>query len=89
MKFKQKCGIICVFGARGGLGSQWPFGKFPAFDVTEGVIAKVCAVEFSDGVTKGSKGAADLAVAAFAHLDDPAAVVAVMLTFQRQVIALY
>ena len=73
MKFKQKCGIICVFGARGGLGSQWPFGKFPAFDVTESVIAKVCAVEFGDGVAEGGEGAADLTVAAFAHGDLPIA----------------
>ena len=58
--------------------------EFPAFDVTESVITKVCAVKFSDGVAEGSKGAADLAVATFAHLDDPAAVVAVVLAFERQ-----
>ena len=84
MKFKQKCDIICIFGARGGLGSQWPFTKFPAFDVAEAVIAKICSVEFGDGVAEGSKGTADLAVAAFAHLDDPAVVVAVVLALQRQ-----
>ena len=84
MKFKQKCSIICLFGARGGLGSQWPFSKFPAFDVAEAVITKICAVEFGDGVAEGSESAADLAVAAFAHLDDPAVVVAVVLAFQCQ-----
>ena len=84
MRFKQKCGIICVFGARGGLVGQWPFSKFPTFDITESVIAKVCAVKFDDGVAKGGEGAADLAVAAFAHLDNPAVVVTVVLTFERQ-----
>ena len=84
MKFKQKCDIICIFGARGGLGSQWPFGKFPALDVTKAVITKVCAMEFGDGVAESGKGAADLAVTAFAHLDNPAAVVAVVLAFQCQ-----
>ena len=84
MKFKQKCDIICIFGARGELGSQWLFGEFPALDAIEGVIAKVCAVELSDGVAEGSKGTADLAVAAFAHLDDPVVVVTVVLTFEYQ-----
>ncbi len=84
MKFKQKCSIICLFGARGGLGSQWLFGEFPALYAIEGVIAKVCAVQLSDGVAEGSKGTADLAVAAFAHLDDPAVVVTLMLTFKCQ-----
>ena len=46
---------------------QITFLEFPAFDVTKGVIAKVCAMEFGDGVAESGKGAADLAVAAFAH----------------------
>ena len=84
MRFKQKCGIICVFGARRGLVGQWPFSKFPAFDVTESVATEVCPVELGDGVAEGGEGAADLAVAAFAHLNNPAVVVALVLTFQRQ-----
>ena len=58
--------------------------EFPAFDVTESVVTKVCAVKFDDGVAKGGEGAADLAVAAFAHLNDPAVVVAVVLALKRQ-----
>ena len=41
-------------------------------------------MEFGDGVAKGGEGAADLAVAAFAHVNDPAVVVTVVLTFERQ-----
>ena len=64
--------------------SQWPFTKFPALDTAEAVITKVCPVEFGDGVAEGSEGAADLAVAAFAHLDNPAAVVILVLAFKCQ-----
>lgn len=81
MKFKQKCGIICVFGARGGLGSQWSFGKFPAFDTAEAVITEVCPVKFGDSVAESGKGAADLAIATFAHHNDPAVVVTLVLAF--------
>ena len=63
---------------------QIAFLEFPALDVTESVVTKVCAVKFDDGVAKGGEGAADLAVATFAHLDDPAVVVAVVLAFERQ-----
>ena len=63
---------------------QLAFLKFPAFDVTESLVTKVCAVKFDDGVAKGGEGAADLAVAAFAHLNDPAVVVAVVLALKRQ-----
>ena len=63
---------------------QFTFLKFPAFDVTESVVTEVCPVEFGDGVAKGGEGAADLAVAAFAHVNDPAVVVTVVLTFERQ-----
>ena len=41
-------------------------------------------MKFGDGVAKCSKRAADLAVAAFAHVDNPAVVVAVVLTFECQ-----
>ena len=41
-------------------------------------------MEFGDGVAESGKGAADLAVAAFAHVDNPAVVVAVVLALQRQ-----
>lgn len=41
-------------------------------------------MEFGDGVAESGKGTADLAVAAFAHVNNPAVVVTVMLTFQRQ-----
>ena len=41
-------------------------------------------MKFGDGVAEGSKGAADLAVAAFAHVDDPAVLITLMLTFERQ-----
>ena len=64
--------------------SQWPFTKFPALDTAEAVITKICPVEFGDSVAESGKGAADLAVATFAHLDDPAVVVAVVLAFERQ-----
>ena len=64
--------------------SQWPFTKFPALDTAEAVITKICPVEFGDSVAESGKGAADLAVAAFAHLDDPAAVVAVVLALKCQ-----
>ena len=63
---------------------QFTFLKFPAFDVTESVATEVCPVELGDGVAEGGEGAADLAVAAFAHLNNPAVVVALVLTFQRQ-----
>ena len=41
-------------------------------------------MELGDSVAKGGEGAADLAVAALAHLDNPAAVVAVVLALERQ-----
>ena len=41
-------------------------------------------MEFFNRVAKRGKRAADLAVAAFAHFDDPAAVVAVVLALKRQ-----
>ena len=64
--------------------SQWPFTKFPALDTAEAVIPKVCAVKFGDSVAESGEGAADLAVTALAHYNDPAVVVALVLTFQRQ-----
>ena len=67
-----------------GLIGERLLNEFPAFDVAEAVITKICPVEFGDGVAEGGEGAADLAVATFAHLDDPAVVVAVVLTFQCQ-----
>ena len=67
-----------------GLIGERLLNEFPAFDVAEAVITKVCAVEFGDGVAEGGEGAADLAVAAFAHLDDPAVVITLVLAFQRQ-----
>ena len=63
---------------------QIAFLKFPSLHAAKRVIAKICSVEFGDGVTEGGEGAADLAVAAFAHLDNPAAVVAVVLALKRQ-----
>ena len=63
---------------------QIAFLKFPSLHAAKRVIAKICSVEFGDCVAKCSKRAADLAVAAFAHLDDPAVVVAVVLALQRQ-----
>ena len=56
----------------------------PACQIAECVTAEVGAVESFNRVAKRSKGAADLAVTAFAHLDDPAAVVAVVLALKRQ-----
>ena len=41
-------------------------------------------MELGDGVAEGSEGAADLAVATFAHLDNPAVLITLMLTFERQ-----
>ena len=41
-------------------------------------------MKFFNRVAKRGEGAADLAVAAFAHLDNPAAVVAVVLALKRQ-----
>ena len=41
-------------------------------------------MELGDSVAKGGEGAADLAVAAFAYLDNPAVVVAVVLALKRQ-----
>ena len=67
-----------------GLIGERLLNEFPAFDVTEGVTTKICSVEFGDGVAEGSEGAADLAVAAFAHLDNPAAVVILVLAFKCQ-----
>jgi len=67
-----------------GLIGERLLNEFPAFDVAEAVITKICPVEFGDGVAEGGEGAADLAVAAFAHLDDPAVLITLMLTFERQ-----
>ena len=67
-----------------GLIGERLLNEFPAFDVAEAVITKICPVEFGDGVAESGKGAADLAVAAFAHLDNPAAVVILVLAFKRQ-----
>ena len=52
--------------------------------ITERITTKICPVEFFNRVAKCSKGAADLAVTAFVHLDNPAAVVAVVLAFECQ-----
>ena len=56
----------------------------PSFHAAKRIIAELYAVQSHDGVAERGKGAADLAVAAFAHLNNPAVVVALVLTFQRQ-----
>ena len=63
---------------------QIAFLKFPSLHAAKRVIAKICPVKFFNRVAKRGEGAADLAVTAFAHLDDPAVVVAVVLALKRQ-----
>ena len=63
---------------------QIAFLKFPSLHAAKRITTKICPVEFFNHVAEGGEGAADLAVAAFAHLDDPAAVVAVVLALERQ-----
>ena len=43
----------------------------PSFHVAKRIIAELYAVQSHDGVAERGKGAADLAVAAFAHDDLP------------------
>ncbi len=43
----------------------------PSFHVAKRIIAELYAVQPHDGVAERGKGAADLAVAAFAHDDLP------------------
>ena len=52
----------------------------PSFHVAKRIIAELYAVQPHDGVTERGKGAADLAVTAFAHDDLPveAAIVEVL-----------
>ena len=41
-------------------------------------------MKFGDSVAESGKGAADLAIATFAHHNDPAVLITLMLTFERQ-----